>query len=122
MRGRDEDQLVRDDGTLVEGGGDLDGGPHGGAEVEEEDVDVERIGYLQLAGGKEAAGAGHVANIALVVGRELDKPVLGDGRDLRAFPGLAAVLPGLGRGGHGGQQQVVCAWWAVVQRALVSRP
>lgn len=111
-RGKGEDQLVRDDGALVESGGDLDGGPYTGAEVEEEDVDVERICYLELARGEEAAGTGHVADIALFVVWELDEPVLRDGRDLRTFAGLAAVLPGLRLGGHGGQRQVVCALWA----------
>ena len=77
-QGRDEDQLVRDDGALVEGGGDLDGGPYAGAEVEEEDVNVERVCYLKLARGEEAAGTGYVSDIALVVGRKLDEPVLGD--------------------------------------------
>lgn len=95
-RGRGEDQLVRDDGALVEGGGDLDGGPHTGAEVEEEEVDVDGVCYFELARSEEAAGARDVADIALVVDWEFDEPVLRDGRDLSAFAGLAAILPGLG--------------------------
>lgn len=95
---------MRDDGALVECGGDLDGGPHTGAEVEEEDVDVEGVCDLQLAWGEEAGGARDVADIALVVDWDFDDPVLRDERDLHAFAVLAKILQELLRlGGHGDQ-------------------
>lgn len=101
-------ELMGDDGAFVKGGGDVDGGPLCGAEVEQEDVDVGGVGDFEFARGEETAGAGDVEDVAAVDGErgEGDAPACGNGVELGLLAGVAAGLP-VGGGGVGGHCWVI---------------
>ena len=75
-----------DEGTLVKRGGDLDGGPLGGAQLCEEDVDIDGLGDQCFAGGEKAAREGHVQHVAMGIRRRVDPPLFWDGVELALLP------------------------------------
>ena len=87
------DQLLGDDGTFVERGGDLDRGPVCAAQVVEDCRHVDSLGDLEFALGQDPASAGYVEHVPLFVRGRLYGPLGRDEVELALFPGCAEGSP-----------------------------